>query len=130
MSRNSALLIALVLAACSNAPAAVPEDEEIVVATTEPASPSPENLLGRWGATAADCDPANRYMTEFVELDDKALHYRGEDYALAGIEHDSGHIVGFSIRHSGRDERLLVNGDRMTRWPDDKARRTDYHRCG
>lgn len=130
MSRTSTLLIALMLAACSKAPAAAPDEKEIAATTTEPPTDSLERLLGRWGATAADCDTNNRYMTEFVELDEKALHYRGEDYALSGIERDSGHIVGFSIRHSGRDEKLLVNSDRMTRWPDDKARRTDYHRCG
>ena len=79
------------------------------------------SLDGRYGASAADCDKGNRYMTEYVELADGRFVYRGETRAIAVVREDEIQLRG--------GERLERAGDSIVRWPDQRRKRTIYTRC-
>ena len=95
---------------------------ELTVAAEEPDAPSyTPSLDGRYGASAADCDEGNRYMTEYVELEDGQFTYRGEALAIAIVREDEIQLRG--------GERLARDGSALIRWPDEARKRTVYTRC-
>lgn len=79
------------------------------------------SLDGRYGASAADCDPSNRYMTEYLEIDGPNLAYRGETRAIAVVRD------GALVLRGGEELKRL--GNALVRWPDQRRKRTVYTRC-
>lgn len=122
--RSAAIALILALAGCEDLPG---EDNSIAYEGPSKVAPSTEivansvALDGRYGASAADCEPGNRYMTEFLEIEDRALIYRGEKRPIENIS-------GGSLRLLG-GERLGLSGDTIVRWPGKPRRRTAYTRC-
>ncbi|MCJ8191699.1 hypothetical protein [Sphingomicrobium aestuariivivum] len=134
------LLAALALAACTELPS---EDEGGTIGYDQPADIAPSlepaagmhdltdrsdlaRFTGRYGVSAADCDPGNRYMTEYIEITDIGFAYRGNLHTLAEI------IDPRRFRFSGPDgarEILRFAGGDLVRWPDDRRKRTIYQRC-
>ncbi|MCM8556319.1 hypothetical protein [Sphingomicrobium sediminis] len=81
---------------------------------------------GRYGVSAADCDPDNRYMTEYIEVADVGIAYRGELKTLSEIVDDT----TFTFSASDQSlETIRFDGDALIRWPDDRSMRTVYRRC-
>ena len=124
------------LAACTELPG---EDEGGTIGYDNPADIAPSAEIhdltdrsalaayeGRYGASAADCDPDNRYMTEWIEVSDVGFAYRGSLNTLYRIDADD--RFTFSAPDGSR-ETLAFEGETLLRWPDDRARRTAYQRC-
>ena len=95
---------------------------ELTVAAEEPDAPSSTPLLdGRYGASAADCDEGNRYMTEYVEIDGATFSYRGIERGIAVVREDAITLRG--------GEELARAGNALIRWPEQRRKRTVYTRC-
>lgn len=125
--RNAALLAAFALAACKDTvedagsvayegPSQLTVSDE--VAGDAAGAPS---LDGRYGASAADCEPNNRYMTEYLEIDGPTLTYRGGAREISMVHEDSITLRG--------GERIERDEDTLVRWPDQRGKRTAYTRC-
>lgn len=78
-------------------------------------------LDGRYGASAADCDPTNRYMTEYLEIEGPTLSYRGQTQAISVVRE------GALVLRGG--EEIERRGEGLVRWPDQRRKRTVYTRC-
>lgn len=85
------------------------------------AGASSPSLDGRYGASAADCDAGNRYMTEYVEIEGPTFIYRGQESTIAIVREDAIVLRG--------GEELARDGGALVRWPDDRRKRTTYARC-
>ncbi len=140
MIRLIPLLPLALLAGCNELPS---EDEGGTIGYDRPAEIAPQLELsteindlsdrsalaafaGRYGVSAADCDPDNRYMTEYIEVADVGFAYRGELNTLHSIDSDT--RFTFSSSDGARETLAFADGD-LLRWPDDRARRTVYQRC-
>lgn len=133
---RSVVLLALALAACGDVAA---DSSEIAYEGGDPLDPLVEespndlsdrsalaNYSGLYGATYADCDPANERMDEYIELFDQGFAYRGEMATLAEI------IDQQNFRFSdseGEAVFIRFNGERLILHPDERAFRTIYLRC-
>ncbi|WP_265561796.1 hypothetical protein [Sphingomicrobium arenosum] len=134
------LFLPVILAACTELPS---EDEGGTIGYDQPAAIAPELQLsteindlsdrsalaaheGRYGVSAADCDPDNRYMTEYIDVTDVGFAYRGSLNTLHSIDGEA--RFTFSSPGGARETLAFQRGS-LLRWPDNRAKRTTYQRC-
>lgn len=125
MHRLSALILMAGLSACDgtveDAESVAYEGRSQLTVAPDAAVEEEPSLDGRYGASAADCDRSNRYMTEYLEIDGDTLTYRGERRAISQVGDDEVRL------HGG--ERLQRTREGLVRWPDQRRKRTVYSRC-
>jgi hypothetical protein len=156
------LLALLALAACQNQPQAtnnvteeqrraeapvkdvdaIPADETAAAAVGEgdgaPAAASavthiPEQFWGRWGMTAADCDPARSDNKGLLRIDDNRLYFYESratlDRIIAAAPGRFEAMFGFGGEGQEWTSKvtLTVQGDTLTR--EEEGPRLTYKRC-
>ena len=128
--RHFLFAAALGLAACGQV---VQNDDGTEIADPMRVPDAPETAReeadftpGTFAASAADCDAGNRYMTERVVLAEDGFTYREDRWSLLGKDSDGTFIFR---RADGLGEKVQIDGDRLVRWADMPAKRSEYRRC-
>lgn len=139
---------ALLLAACTELPG---EDEDGTIGYDQPANiapasdelanetaesaPIPSSFHGRWAVSAADCEPDNLYMTEWIEIGPDRFDHADTEGRLAEPRSvtDKRLEARFDFTSPSRNWSEVVilereQGD-LIRWADDPSLRTRYERC-
>ncbi|WP_265571279.1 hypothetical protein [Sphingomicrobium nitratireducens] len=141
MLRNGWLAPLLLLVACTDLPG---EDESIayegpsaltVPGDEAPAPPIPVEFHGRWGASAADCDPANTYMRESITVgpDGFTNHDMKASFDEPRMTSPKRLEARFMIEAQGETWSEVViltrEGDTLLRSRNSPKRETRYVRC-